>query len=124
MKDFLLLLSAPLAIIGERLSSAIKQAGELLTSRTGFVGEFIMNESGRVNPEQGFRFAWAAGLIVAAMVVLGTPPKVAAHHQCSTTTSPGCVAHGQCRMWCQVWEGCSNGWCVNKKEPGSYCQCI
>ena len=34
-----------------------------------------MNESGRVNPEQGFRFARAAGLIVAAMVVLGSPPK-------------------------------------------------
>ena len=61
MKNLLLMLFALLAVIGERLSSAIEQAGELLTSRTGFVGEFIMNESGRVNPEQGFRVAWAAG---------------------------------------------------------------
>ena len=124
MKDLLYTLSAPLAIIGERLSSAIEQAGELLTSRSGLVGEFIMNESGRVNPEQGFRFAWAAGVIVAAMVVLGTPPKAAAHPgHCSTIKDPGCVSHGQCRMWCQVWEGCSNGRCIDPKSEDSYCEC-
>ena len=42
---------------------------------SGLLGEFILSESGRVNPEQGFRLAWAAGVIVAAMVVFGTPPK-------------------------------------------------
>ena len=125
MKDLLYTLSGPLAIIGERFSSAIEQTGELLTSRTGFVGEFIMNESGRVNPEQGFRFAWAAGVIVAAMVVLGTPPKAAAHHHCSTVESTGCVTDLQCRMWCQVWEGCLNGWCKKNhptKDPFCYCR--
>ena len=34
MKALLYMLSAPLAIIGERLSSEIEQASELLTSRT------------------------------------------------------------------------------------------
>ena len=38
MKDLLLMLFALFAVLGERLSSAIEQAGELLTSRTGFVG--------------------------------------------------------------------------------------
>ena len=90
---------------------------------SGFIGEFILSESGRVNPEQGFRLAWAAGVIVAAMVVLGTPPKAAAHHQCSSTTSSVCVSDGQCGMWCQVWEGCNWGVCHNPGEDDSYCQC-
>ena len=124
MKDLFSTLFASLAVVGERLSSAIEQVNELLTSRSGFVGEFIMNESGRVNPGQGFRFAWAAGVIVAAMVVLGTPPKAAAHHHCSSIESTGCVTDWQCRMWCQVWEECSDGWCVKDhptKDP--FCKC-
>ena len=121
MKSLLYTLSAPLAIIGEHLSSAIEQAGELLTSRTGFVGEFILNESGRVNPEQGFRFSWAAGVIVAAMVVLGTPPKAVA--SCYDYTSSGCVVHGQCTMWCQIEKGCNYGQCYNPGTKRSYCQC-
>ena len=123
MKDHFLMLSGPLAIIGERLSGAIEQTGELLTSRAGFVGEFIMNESGRVNPEQGFRLAWAAGVIVAAMVVLGSPPKAAAHEHCSSIKSSGCVTKAQCVMWCQVWEECNSGWCVNPGSVKSYCRC-
>ena len=115
------MLSGPLAVLGERLSSAIEQAGELLTSRTGFVGEFIMNESGRVNPEQGFRFAWAAGLIVAAMVVLGTPPKAAAYGSCGSSSS-GCVTNGQCTMWCQIYQGCNWGQC-RQFGNSKYCLC-
>ena len=91
---------------------------------SGFLGEFILSESGRVNPEQGFRFAWAAGIIVAAMVVLGTPPKAAAHHHCSIVESTGCVTNLQCRMWCQVWEECLDGWCIKDhptKDP--FCKC-
>ena len=84
----LLMLLALFAVLGERLWSAIEQAGELLT--TGFVGELIRSESGRVNPEQGFRLAGAAGVIVAAMVGLGTPPKAAAHHLCSEYGFLGC----------------------------------
>ena len=58
----------------------IQSAAGAVTSvlGSGFLGEFIPSESGRVNPEQGFRLAWAAGVIVAAMVVLGTPPKAEA----------------------------------------------
>ena len=124
MKNLLYTLSAPLAIIGEGLSSAIEQVSELLTGRTGFVGAFIMNESGRVNPEQGFRFAWGAGVIVAAMVVLGSPPKVAAHPgHCSSINDPVCSSTGQCAMWCQIYEGCSWGTCHNPNKDDSYCTC-
>ena len=87
---------------------------------SGFIGEFIRNESGRVNPEQGFRFAWAAGLIVAAMVVLGSPPKAEA--SCNYSSS-GCVRHGQCTMWCQIYRGCNYGQCYFPNSPISYCQC-
>ena len=97
------MLSAPLALIGERFSSAIEQVGELLTSRTGFVGEFIMNESGRVNPEQGFRFAWTGGLLVAAAVFLGTPIPSSA---CPATT--GCSSKADCEGYCR---GGSNHQC-------------
>ena len=93
----------------------------------GWRGVFFRSESGRVNPEQGFRLAWAAGVIVAAMVVLGTPPKAAAHHHCSTVESIGLRrTDWQCRMWCQVWEECRDGWCVKdhpEKDPNSLCQC-
>ena len=88
---------------------------------SGFLGEFILSESGRVNPEQGFRLAWAAGVIVAAMVVLGTPPKAAAHHSCGSSSS-GCVSNGQCTMWCQIYEGCNWGQC-EKRGNKRYCLC-
>ena len=103
MKDLLYTLSAPLGIIGERLSSAIEQAGGLLTTRTGFVGEFIMNESGRVNPEQGFRLAWTGGLLLAAAVFLGTPNPSSA---CPSTGS--CSSKADCEGYCR---GGSNNQC-------------
>ena len=64
---------------------------------SGFLGEFILSESGRVNPEHGFRLAWAAGVIVAAMVVLGTPPKVSA---CPGSISKSCSSGWDCRIPC------------------------
>ena len=85
-----------------------------------FLGEFITSESGRVNPEQGFRFAWAAGVIVAAAVVLGTPPKAAA--SCSGGFS-GCHSQAHCIMYCQVWEGCSWGVCYTDRQWPHPCDC-
>ena len=109
------MLTAPLAVIGERLSSPIEQVCELFMSRTGFVGEFIMNESGRVNPNQGLRLAWAAGVIVAAMVVLGTPPRATAH--CASGHPWNCPSHQYCQMAC-AYHGCNSGSC-----NGGGCAC-
>ena len=78
---------------------------------SGFLGEFILSESGRVNPEQGFRLAWAAGVIVAAMVVLGTPPQAAAH--CSGSHYYGCNSTSECDGFCAQHNGCY-GDCIVK----------
>ena len=88
---------------------------------SGFIGELIRSESGRVNPEQGFRLAWAAGVIVAAMVVLGSPPKAVAHHSCGSSSS-GCVSNGQCTMWCQIYQSCNYGQC-RQVNNSKYCLC-
>ena len=82
---------------------------------SGFIGEFVRSESGRVNPEQGFRVAWAAGVIVAAMVVLGTPPKAAA--SCGTSIACNNGSNAMCMQYCTVFQGCDSGhccsgWCV------------
>ena len=101
------------AVLGERLGSGIEQASDLLTNRTGFVGELIMSESGRVNPEKGFRLAWAAGVIVTAMVVLGSPPQAAAHPYCLKYTV-SCVHDAMCLQYCMVHLGCHWGECFGK----------
>ena len=109
------MLSGPLAVIGEGLSSAIEQAGELLTSRTGFVGEFIMNESGRVNPEQGFRLAWTGGLLLAGAVFLGTPNPSSA---CPGISS--CSSKADCEGYCR---GGSNHQCSGTCSNAGLCYC-
>ena len=109
------MLSGLLAVIGERLSSAIEQAGELLTSRTGFVGAFIMNESGRVNPEQGFRFAWTGGLLLAGAVFLGTPNPSPACPQ-----GPECSSKADCEGYCR---GASNNQCSGTCSNSGICYC-
>ena len=55
----------------------VEVAGSALES--GFIAEFVRSESGEVSLKQGFPVAWTGGLLVAAMVVLGSPPQVAAH---------------------------------------------
>ena len=91
---------------------------------SGFIAELITSESGRVNPEQGFRFAWAAGVIVAAMVVLGTPPRAAA--SCGET-GISCLngSSAMCLQICTVFKGCESGSCRQGKEgedPTCYCR--
>ena len=58
-------------------SALIGVAGSALGS--GFIAEFARSESGEVNPKQGLPVAWTGGLLVAAMVVLGSPPQTVAH---------------------------------------------
>ena len=87
---------------------------------SGFLGEFILSESGRVNPEQGFRLAWAAGVIVAAMVVLGTPEKAAAH--CPHWGYDNCDSTAQCANYCIVVHGCWEAVCF-KQVNKWVCRC-
>ena len=51
-----------------------------------FVSEFLTNETGFVRQRTGLPVAWAAGVLVAAAVVLGTPGPAAA----------ACVDPGNC----------------------------
>ena len=46
---------------------------DFLSSQREFLWEFIISEETGVRPQQGFRVAWAGGVLVAASVVLGTP---------------------------------------------------
>ena len=80
------------------LFAAATQGIESALDGSGFVGEFVRSESGRVNPEQGFRLAWAAGVIVAAMVVLGAPDTARAG-RCSASGG-SCTAKWQCASFC------------------------
>ena len=54
----------------------VEVAGSALGS--GFIAEFVRSESGEVSPKQGFPVAWTGGLLVAAAVVFGTPPRASA----------------------------------------------
>ena len=105
------------------LFAAATQGIESALDGSGFIGEFVRSESGRVNPEQGFRVAWAAGVIVAAMVVLGTPPQAAA--SCGNTsiscTLPG--GNAMCLQICTVHRGCNSGYCQPVCENHGLCIC-
>ena len=109
------LLLAVLTIIGECLWSAIQQVGQLLTSRTSFIGEFITCESGRGRPQQALPVAWTGGLLIAAMVILGSPPQAAA--SCGWTVR--CVHSAMCLQYCMVHLACTWGECF-----GRQCYCL
>ena len=101
----------------------VEVAGSALGS--GFIAEFARSESGEVSPKQGFPVAWTGGLLVAAMVVLGSPPQASAHcaysphyQGCSTSTecSHYCSHHtsSNCPGSCEGWGGGASGalpWC-------------
>ena len=121
MNNPLPLLLAVLTIIGECLWSAIQQVGELLTRRTGFIGEFITCESGRARPQQALPVAWTGGLLIAATVILGTPPKAAAH--CPHYGYNNCSSNAQCEAYCRN-RGCSGWNCkVQCEENHTVCVC-
>ena len=61
--------------------------------------EFVRSESGEVSPEHGFPVAWTGGLLVAAMVVLGSPPQAAAHCGGQYHYS-GCSSDTECSHYC------------------------
>ncbi len=112
--------SNPVAVVKDAMESAAKAIEATLDGT--FLGEFIMSESGRVNPEQGFRLAWGAGVIVAAMVVLGTPPQAAAHH-CKNYSYLYCDSTAQCQAWCRVAKGCWGGSCTTHCAEHTECRC-
>ena len=84
---------------------------------SGFLADFVLSESGEVSPEQGFPVAWTGGLLVAAMVVLGSPPQAAAHCNGSAHLY-GCDTNSECAVHCEVHGGpdcggsCDYGICV------------
>ena len=66
---------------------------------SGFLADFVLSESGEVSPEQGFPVAWTGGLLVTAMVVLGSPPQAAAHCGGQYHYS-GCSSDTECSHYC------------------------
>ena len=83
---------------------------------SGFLADFVLSESGEVSPEQGFPVAWTGGLLVAAMVVLGSPPQAAAH--CGGLHSISCNNNNDCRIRCGNHANCGGYWCAS-----GYCVC-
>ena len=83
---------------------------------SGFLADFVLSESGEVSPEHGFPVAWTGGLLVAAMVVLGSPPQAAAHCNGSSHYY-GCNSHSECNNYCSQHAcgcggSCDYGICV------------
>ena len=83
---------------------------------SGFLADFVLSESGEVSPEQGFPVAWTGGLLVAAMVVLGSPPQAAAHCNGSSHYY-GCNTNTECAHHCShhvngCGGSCDYGICV------------
>ena len=87
---------------------------------SGFLADFVLSESGEVSPEQGFPVAWTGGLLVAAMVVLGSPPQAAAH--CPHYGYNNCDSNAQCYTYCRN-RGCSGGACETKCEEKKHTVC-
>ena len=96
-------------------SDLIGVAGSALGS--GFIAEFVRSESGEVSPKQGFSVAWTGGLLIAAMVVLGSPPPAVAH--CGgLESSSSCNSNTDCGHHCSGHGGndcggsCHQGYCA------------
>ena len=88
---------ALVAAAGDLFEAAAQAVGSVPGS--GFLADFVLSESGEVSPEQGFPVAWTGGLLVAAMVVLGSPPQAAAH--CNNTYHySGCSNDTECSHYC------------------------
>ena len=98
----------------------VEAAGSALGS--GFIAEFVRSESGEVSAKQGFPVAWTGGLLVAAMVVLGSPPQASAH--CSGVLHwSGCYSSAACNYWCGFHNGCS-GYCYHPPKVSPKCKCV
>ena len=96
----------------------VEAAGSALGS--GFIAEFVRSESGEVSPKQGFPVAWTGGLLVAAMVVLGSPPQAAAH--CPYWAYKNCSSTAQCNYYCGIAHHGCEGTCVNYGSA-IWCHC-
>ena len=93
---------------------------------SGFLADFVLSESGEVSPEQGFPVAWTGGLLVAAMVVLGSPPQAAAH--CTGSYHyQGCSSNTECDNYCETHvSGSCSGSCqgyYGASEAAPWCFC-
>ena len=128
MKLHLLMLLAPLTIIRERLVDGLEQvvefidnglefAGDLLATGTGFFGEFIQSESGRVSTKRGLPVAWTGGLLVAAAVFLPAPTQAGCH-----VRGGYCTAQWQCALWCMI-QNCNKTFHCDTKDDANVCDC-
>ena len=89
---------------------------------SGFLADFVLSESGEVSPEQGFPVAWTGGLLVAAMVVLGSPPQAAAH--CGGLESgESCFSDSYCAAFCWNHNECGGSCQGNTSTQSGICAC-
>lgn len=75
------------------------------------MSEFITSETGFVRQRTGLPVAWAAGVLVAAVILLGTPEKAAAHCSGGGHVFSGCT-DASCSGWCIAVHGCPSGICT------------
>ena len=100
-------------------SDLIEVASSALGS--GFLAEFARSESGEVCPKQGFPVAWTGGLLIAAMVVLGSSAQPAA--ACPSHATSGCSSNAQCTYYCYIAHGCTSGHCCTSSDGSTHCDC-
>lgn len=88
------------------------------------MSEFITNETGFVRQRTGLPVAWAAGVLVAAAVILGTPGTAAACGGTPCDWIGSCVGwpSGQCNYLC-ITQGHACGECRQEGTHVWDCQC-
>jgi hypothetical protein len=89
-----------------------------------FVNEFFASETGFVRQRHGLPVAWAAGVLVAAAVILGTPGTAAAcgGTACDWVGSCNGWPDGQCNYVC-ITGGHSCGQCESDLYRINECHC-
>ena len=79
----------------------------LLTSESGVVQPFLVNESGFISSHRGLPIAWSIGVLVIGAALLGTPQKADA----GCGYLPNCSSDSSCTSRCINVTSCSNGQC-------------
>ena len=94
----------------------------LLTSESGIVQPFLVNESGFISSHRGLPVAWSVGVLVVASALLGTPETVRAHNHAPHTIHIGgnCSNSDICESRCINLYGISTASC---QVDGCHCHC-
>lgn len=95
----------------------------LLTSESGIVQPFLVNESGFISSHRGLPVAWAVGVLVVGAALLGTPQKAEA----GCGYLPNCSSDSTCESRCINVTTCTNGQCETAWVDGEYkdvCSCF